>query len=238
MQRSDSKLRGVNTETNSNAMDESFDSCHSNQSSTQKKLQKRCESISSLSKPAGGKEPAERREKIDRQSSDKKPLLRSNSKTSTKAANRNRDVQAPADKPLNTSAEIKRGKRYMHPTDSSVKKSSRAVSANNRLTRKELAKPTGTIKQMALGPQVFSRFVDKLRQNHKRILRESKTNRAVQMIYFIFSPYILTLILMVKAHMNSKQAGKAPRMNKDDCMLVELKNIEIAEEQKKVAELK
>ena len=148
---------------------------------------------------------------------------------------------------VNISTDTKPTKSYMKQTDSSVKKNTRNSSVNSMYSKSKFhdLKSKTKDKITNIKPDAFLLFFQRLKQIHSKILSENKRSKTIKLVFFVFSPYIFTLIAMFKCYM-LKYKDYKPRVTsqkpqkyyKDEGMLLDLKNAEIIEERKKVAELK
>ena len=135
----------------------------------------------------------------------------------------------------------------MHPTNSSVKKATRNSSVSSMLSKsklKDLKSKSNKI-EIRRNPDIFILFFQRLKQHQAKILASSKNNKTIKLVFFVFSPYIVTLIAMFRLYMSKckdpKPRGASQGYQKhyrDDGMLLDLKNAELEEERRKILELK
>lgn len=143
----------------------------------------------------------------------------------------------------------------MKPTNSSVKKSKKN-SMMNSLRDKPLSQQTNVnsvLKTLSQHPYALLILFKNLKSYHTQVMLESPHNRTLKMIYFVFSPYIIAMCIIMKNFMNFIKKYQAVakknlkiQVNKEkfkkeakvDTMLVQLKNQELQEEKAKNAELK
>jgi hypothetical protein len=185
----------------------------------------------------------------------KSNLSESKTRNRSKKMAESRDGSQRQSKTVSLFKEGKSGKSYMHPTNSSSKKSKKSMSRQilrNKVTSLNLNKTNFDCKSLANDQNGLLIFMQRLYKYHRVIQRESKNNRVYQIVFYVFCPYILTMMIMVKMHLQKvdksryeeslnfrpKSAGKSVKSSKPDSMLLDLKNTELQEEKAKNAELK
>ena len=154
-------------------------------------------------------------------------------------------------KPLDTSKGMKSQKGYLRPTDSSVKKSKNTLNRHTNF-KKNLNKDP-ELKLFSHNPNALLLLFRNMKFYHSQVMNSSPHNRTMKMIYFVFSPYIISMVIIMKHFMdivknnqslikkNSKvnlTKSKPTKETKADNMLLQLKNQELQEEKAKNSELK
>lgn len=114
-------------------------------------------------------------------------------------------------KTISLGKEKKDARRYMHPTDSSSKKSKRSVSRQilrNKVTSLNLNKTSFDKKSLINNQNGFLFFMQRLYKYHRAIQRESEHNRVFKVVFYVFCPYILAMMIMVKMHLQKTEKSR------------------------------
>ena len=247
LQKSDSKLLSQNSEVMTNKLNESFNSQISKENDQNNKIERKPDPVLFSSKK-------ENQHTFSSMSSVKGEIWNSVGRSSTRSQSKqkgkivkNTENLHQTDSLINISTDVRSAKRYMHPTNSSVKKATRNSSVSSMLSKsklKDLKSKSNKI-EIRRNPDIFILFFQRLKQHQAKILASSKNNKTIKLVFFVFSPYIVTLIAMLRLYMSKckdpKPRGASQGYQKhyrDDGMLLDLKNAELEEERRKIFELK
>lgn len=245
LHRSDSKIMSQCSEATANKLNESFNSQTSKDTYQHQKFNKKLEEIVLSNKK-------DNMHTFSSVSSVKEEVCNSVGRSSARSQNKqkgkivkNSDPLQQTDSIINISTDVKSTKRYMNPTNASVKKATRNSSVSSMLSKSKLKDLKPKPVERKSNPDAFLLFFNRLRQHHAKILAGGRNNKTLKLVFFVFSPYIVTLIAMFKLYMlkckdpKSRGVGqKYQKYSKDDGMLLDLKNAELHEERRKVSDLK
>jgi len=107
-------------------------------------------------------------------------------------------------KPTRQSRDTRSSKRYMQQTDSSVKKAKRNAS-KQLLTSKaaaiNLSRTSFAPRSLIQHPNGLLMFLQRFYQYHQYILSQSRHEKIYKLIFFVFCPYMITMMALVKQHM-------------------------------------